>query len=387
MAEDEDAGFDVDAAKFKRFSQRDDIYCRSFWDPEIRSSKSQIFYETYRKPLEHFRDVDGFTQNDYSVRNASWYVSDIFAERFEDRDRREGFLDEFTVLRGGAERKRDVPSPVDMAVEIKRVAKAFGADLIGITAFDERWVYTHKYSADTQKEKANELPEGLDNVIVIAASMDHDLIQTVPSALSGTATGLGYAHDTVTVLSLGQYIRNLGYRAVESLNDTALAVPYAIQAGLGEYGRHGLLITKEFGPRVRLGKIFTDLPLSHDRPQRFGVKEFCDVCRRCADACPAKAIPHGEPSDRVYNRSNLVGVRKWSVDAEKCFGFWVGQNSDCSICIRVCPYNKDFSKWWNRIGRWLAGTPLRTWMLRLDVWLGFGARRRASWWWAGGSKN
>ena len=387
MAEDEDAGFDVDATKFKRFSQRDDIYCRSFWDPEVHSSKSQTFYETYRKPLDHFRDVDGFTQNDYSIRNASWYVSDIFAERFEDRDRREGFLDEFTVLRGGAERKRDVPSPVDMALEIKRVAKAFGADLIGITAFDERWVYTHKYSADTQQEKPNELPEGLDNVIVIAASMDHDLIQTVPSALSGTATGLGYAHDTVTVLSLGQYIRNLGYRAVESLNDTALAVPYAIQAGLGEYGRHGLLITKEFGPRVRLGKIFTDLPLAHDRPQRFGVKEFCDACGRCAEACPAQAIPHGEPSDRVYNRSNLVGVRKWSVDAEKCFGFWVGQNSDCSICIRVCPYNKDFSKWWNRIGRWLAGTPLRTWMLRLDVWLGFGARRRASWWWAGGSKN
>ena len=146
-----------------------------------------------------------------------------------------------------------------------------------------------------------------------------------------------------------------------------------------------MLITKEFGPRVRLGKIFTDLPLTHDRPQRFGVKEFCNECRRCADACPPRAIPHGQPSARVYNRSNLVGVRKWSVDAEKCFSFWVGQNSDCSICIRVCPYNKDFSKWRNRLGRWLAGTPLRTWMLRLDVWLGFGARRSAGWWWTGGS--
>jgi len=381
MAGDEEAGFDVDPETFKRFSQRNDIYCRSFWDPQVRSRKSELFYETYRKPLKHFRDVDGFTQNDYSVRNASWYVSDIFAERFENADRREGFLDEFTVLRDAADEKRAVASPGDMAVEIKRVGKAFGADLIGITGFDARWVYTHKYSAATQGEKPNELPEGLDNVIVIAASMDHELIQTVPSAMSGTATGLGYARDTVTVLSLGQYIRNLGYRAVESLNDTALAVPYAIQAGLGEYGRHGMLITKEFGPRVRLGKIFTDLPLEHDRPQRFGVKEFCDTCRRCAEACPAKAIPHGEPSERVYNRSNLVGVRKWSVDAEKCFGFWVGQNSDCSICIRVCPYNKDFSKWWARLGRWLAGTPLRTLMLKLDVWLGFGDRRPASWWW------
>jgi ferredoxin len=112
------------------------------------------------------------------------------------------------------------------------------------------------------------------------------------------------------------------------------------------------------------------------------VKEFCGVCRRCADACPPKAIPFDGPSERVYNRSNLLGVRKWSVDAEKCFSFWVGQNSDCSICIRVCPYNKDYSKWWSRVGRWLAGTPLRRLMFRLDVALGFGRRRSARWWWA-----
>jgi len=64
---------------------------------------------------------------------------------------------------------------------------------------------------------------------------------------------------------------NLGYRAVATMNDTALAIPYALKAGLGEYGRHGLLITKEFGPRVRIGKIFTDLPLAYDRPTSFGV--------------------------------------------------------------------------------------------------------------------
>lgn len=52
------------------------------------------------------------------------------------------------------------------------------------------------------------------------------------------------------------------------MNDTALAIPYAIKAGLGEYGRHGLLITPEYGPRVRIGKIFTDMPLAHDVPVR-----------------------------------------------------------------------------------------------------------------------
>ena len=42
----------------------------------------------------------------------------------------------------------------------------------------------------------------------------------------------------------------------------------------------------------------------------------------------------------MYNRSNLIGVAKWTVDAEKCFKFWANQNTDCSICMAVCPYSK-----------------------------------------------
>jgi reductive dehalogenase len=346
---------------FQRFKQKYDIFCRAFWD--------------------------GFTHRDYSVRNAAWHVPDVFAELKEEEDRREGFLDTYSVLRDGAEERRPVESPDAMSTEIKQVAKAFGADLVGIAAYDERWVYAHKYSAQTQSDKPSDLPADLTSVVVTAISMDYDLVKTVPSALSGAATGLGYARDVVTVLSLAQYIRNLGYRAVASLNDSALAIPLAIQAGLGEYGRHGLLITKEFGPRVRLGKIFTDLPLARDKPVAFGVKQFCAICRRCTAACPPRAIPDDVPSDRAHNVSNLKGVRKWSVDAEKCFGFWVRQNSDCSICIRVCPYNKDYRHWIHRAGRWLAGTPLRRLMLKCDIWLRYGARKTAGWWWGSGAKQ
>lgn len=379
-ATDADAGFRV-TVDFRRFSQRNDIFCRSFWDPAVRSDKTERFYETYRKPLRHFRQVDGFRQRDYSFRNAAWHVPDIFAELKEAEDRREGFLDEYTVLRGGADERVEVESSAAMTAEIKRVARACGADLVGITAHDERWTYTHAYSAQTQEGKPIDLPADLANVIVVATAMDYDLVKTVPSALSGAATGLGYSRDILTVLGLAQYIRNLGYRAVPSLNDTALAIPYALKAGLGEYGRLGLLITPEFGPRVRLGKVFTDLPLEHDHPIRFGVREFCNICRRCSDGCPVNAIPAGAPDETVYNVSNLQGVAKWSVDAERCFGFWAGQNSDCSICIRVCPYNKDFSRWIFRVARRLAGTPLRRLMLRLDTWLGFGRRYAARWWW------
>ena len=94
----------------------------------------------------------------------------------------------------------------------------------------------------------NNLDKSLKNVIVIANEMDKDLIDTAPSALSGAATGLGYSNDLSSALSLAQYIINLGYKAVASQNDTALSIPLAIEAGLGEYARNGLLITKKFGP-------------------------------------------------------------------------------------------------------------------------------------------
>ncbi len=378
---DDAADFDI-RKDFQRFNQRDDVFRRSWWDPTIRSDKSKLFYETYREPLRTWRNADGFTQKDYALRNSAWHVSDIFTELKEDEDRREGFTDEFTLYRDVAKERLDVGSPTVAAEELKRVAKAFGADLVGITAFDERWMYVNKFSDMSLKEKPQEVPEGMTSVIVTAQSMDYDLVRTVPSALSGAATGHGYSRDAMVVLATAQYIRNLGYKAVASMNDTSLAIPLAIKAGLGEYGRLGLLITKEFGPRVRLGKVYTNMPLAFDQPIRFGVNEFCQVCRRCSDSCPVKAIPSGEPSTDVYNQSNIRGVSKWSVDGEKCFSYWVAQNSDCSICIRVCPYNKDYTKWRYRVGRWLASTWLRRVMLWLDIKWGYGKRLAPKQWWA-----
>ena len=373
--------FEIEA-DFERFAQKNDVFRRSWWDKTIHTAKAKLFYETYRTPLSKFRKTDGFTQKDYALRNAAWHVSDIFTELNEKLDRREGFSDAFTLQRDVAEQKLEFESPSIAAAEVKNVARRFGADLVGIAEFDPRWMYTKKFSDMSQTERPNDIPENLPYVIVTAQRMDHDLIQTVPSALSGAATGLGYSHDAQVVLSVAQFIRNLGYNAIASMNDSGLAIPLAIQAGLGEYGRNGLLITPEFGPRIRLGKIFTDLPLTIDQPINFGVKDFCNICRRCSDACPVKAISADQPSSNRHNISNIRGVRKWSVDGEKCFGFWARQNSDCAICIRVCPYNKDFTKWWHHLGRRLAGTFLRRFMLWLDMKLGYGERKKPQSWWS-----
>ena len=139
---------------------------------------------------------------------------------------------------------------------------------------------------------------------------------------------------------MGEFIRNLGYEAIQCGNDTALSIPLSIDAGLGELGRNGLLITPQHGSRVRLCKILTDLPLEPDKPIEFGVKQFCKKCKLCAKHCKASAISmDDEPSFKATCRSNNPGAKKWYVNAEACYQFWCENGTDCSTCISICPYN------------------------------------------------
>lgn len=367
---------------FEPFDQRFEIYCRSEWDPEIKSPKAEAFFKGHSMPFARARKADGFSQLDYALRNASWHVTNVLRDlRRASDDRKEGFFDAFSCHDPGWPEPYAFESPEHATEVIRKVAKLVGADLFGVCAFDERWMYKAIFSEKTKQSKASDIPKDLPHVIVIGEAMDIGLTQTVPSALSGSATGMGYSQDTLTLLTLTQYIRNLGYRAIATMNDSALAIPLAVQAGLGEVGRHSLLITPEFGPRLRLGKIFTDIPLVHSQPKKFGIKEFCDQCARCAEACPPKAITFSEPSTEVYNKSNIKGILKWTTNAEKCFSFWANQNSDCSICIRICPYNRDFSRWFNQLWRTLAGSRFRRLALWLDLKFFDRKRKKSSRWW------
>ena len=379
VAGDAAAGIEV-TAEFERFAQTDDMFCRSRWDPAIRSEAVKNFFLSHKRMVP--RRGDGFRQRDFALRNAAWSVANEFAERGFARGKSEGFLDEIRASSAPAPLKAEIVSPEDQAAEIKQIGKLFGADLVGITGYDERWVYAERYDMKTSKGRANTVTEGMSSVIVMGHGMRLDLIEAMPSALAGAAVGIGYSNEIPTAHQLAEYLRSLGYQAVASANDTALAIPYAIKAGLGEYGRNQMVITREFGPRVRFSKVFTDLPLAHDAPIRFGVRQFCDICERCAKACPPKALPFGPPSEHGANRSSIKGVRKWTADCEKCFGYWVKLGTDCAICMRVCPYNKDFRRPLARLWRALAGTRLRRIMLELDDRFSPPTRRKPKDWWA-----
>lgn len=359
---DAEAGFEV-GENFEPFNQINDMFTRAFWDKNIRSKKTDAFFKGHRVAANP-KKADGFRQRDMALRNAAWAVSGVISSRSFKQGRREGF--QAPIEEGGpvAPEKIAIDDLDAHTGEIKQVAKLFGADLVGVTDFDTRWHYSKRVDCRDFSEVDTELPDGMTNTIVMGHAMNHDLVATYPSALAGAATGMEYSHETGIVVQMVTYIRNLGFNAVGSMNDTALVIPYAIKAGLGEYGRNQMVITPEFGPRVRFSKIFTDMPLAHDRPRALGVRQFCDMCSKCADACPPKALPFGPPDDDPQNCSTIRGIKKWSANCEKCFGYWAAMGSDCAICMRVCPFNRAYDKWQDQFFLKLAYSPLR----KLALW-------------------
>ena len=105
-------------------------------------------------------------------------------------------------------------------------------------------------------------------------------------------------------------------------------------SGLGFIGKSGLFITKEYGSKVRLATILTDMPLEAEYPV---IENGCGNCTKCVDNCPAGAI-----SGVVYQegmcREDFFSADKCSKQMKKFND--VGRGSVCGICIKSCPYNK-----------------------------------------------
>ena len=108
----------------------------------------------------------------------------------------------------------------------------------------------------------------------------------------------------------------------------------AVKANLGIIGKSGLFLHTDYGNRVRLATVLTDLPLAPDLP---APAFSCGNCRLCVDACPAHAIQGAEyvpgaPRDTIFD------AKKCSDHMKTAYNH-IGRGAVCGICIAVCPRN------------------------------------------------
>jgi epoxyqueuosine reductase QueG len=97
-------------------------------------------------------------------------------------------------------------------------------------------------------------------------------------------------------------------------------------SGLGWIGKSCLLITPDFGPRVRLVTVFTDAPLSTGTPP--GKK--CGKCKSCVEACPVQAFKGVEfrPEDPVEARFDTRACEQYR------------RTHPCGLCVAACPFGQ-----------------------------------------------
>ncbi len=251
-----------------------------------------------------------------------------------------------------------VPDPAAMSRIIKEAALFLGADAVGITHLDQRYVYSHRARACAAEGEQPGEPIHLNHkyVICLGYSGDFDRYMTSNSEISDAEYLRGDVGHTVPTFMLAAYIRELGYpaRAHYHGRRELNPVPLAVNAGMGELGRHGMLIHEEFGSRLQLAAVTTDLPLAVDEPVDIGVEDVCKVCMKCAQTCPTYSIPFG---DKVV----INGVEKWAIDVDSCYKGKLagrGKSGSCLICVTSCCYHKRSSWWHTLAGQVLKKLPI-----------------------------
>jgi reductive dehalogenase len=265
-------------------------------------------------------------------------------------------------LDGPVAEKRMELSPERATEKIKGFARMLGAELVRTGPLNPAFVYTNigKDWHDPRRKHGGPITLTHKNAISIAIGINPERMKNGPVLSMATEVMRVYTLLATISTTLAAYIRALGYPARAHIvsNYQVLCIPIAIEAGMGELGRHGLMLTKELGSSLKITTVTTDLPLTYDRPVDIGAEEFCRDCKICAESCPSGAIPHG-------NKRVVRGVEKWAINGQACFKVWNETGTDCGVCVASCPWTKPRTAF-HRLATTLATKKMKAgwWMSR-----------------------
>lgn len=203
-----------------------------------------------------------------------------------------------------------------------------------------------------------------------AVSLGVALNPAVVARIAQNGPGMEYSYEKVRAGQFLNYLAEFGAKFLVSRGYEAFALrseatpgefnpqtfgvsfqhkTAATRAGLGWIGKSALLITREYGPALRLNTILTNAALECGTPIE---APDCGDCRDCVDACPAKAIT-GNQWDVTKCREDLRRGRSHLLDAMGCGKYYTVYNQKlgiqapeariCGFCMAACPYTKRYS--------------------------------------------
>lgn len=239
-------------------------------------------------------------------------------------------------------------SPALAAEFISEIAHRYGATLVRITKTRLDFCYSEGWRGCPPEYDFSKLPEHWEYAIVLGVPMEWDVMLSSPQSSTSYE---GYDRVSTAALRLENALKFLGYPARSHTPFTGydlLVPPHAVEAGMGEVGRTGYCITPELGGNCRMAVVTTSLPMEINNPIHYGVKEFCNKCKLCADGCPSGAISTADNPDGMVIR----GYEHWYINNGACYNFWretLGPMG-CRLCVATCPFSRK-DNWLHQMAR------------------------------------
>ena len=240
------------------------------------------------------------------------------------------------------------PYPADpelFTCAVKKLAFFYGALDCGVATLKPSHIYSHIGRGSGTYGDTIQLDHPF--AIAFTVEMSSEMTAAAPHPPITMESARQYVESARVAVQLAAAIRELGYPARAHIdgNYRVIAPLAAREAGLGEIGRMGLLMTPRQGPRVRLGLVTTTMPLIPDgyQPDECTL-DFCNICEKCALNCPSQSIPYGK-------REIDNGVLRWKIKPESCYQYWTVIGTDCGRCLAVCPFSHP-DNWAHNLVRW-----------------------------------